>query len=282
MKEGVHFSPSCHYSQNVLFCKIDSDIEGDEFAFYVEINGVLKKKFWYSKKNSIEFDCEEQIVHNFKITFFVRDKNGEITTSVLFKNTHWAICDGIKESVALLLNDSSQILEFGSGSGSEILAKQCSIQCVEHDSRFIDLFPSISYIHAPLCKIEILPEFDDPKWYDFSKIEKQLKKNYDLILVDGPPAEYGRSGILSHLQRLDLANVWIIDDVLRPHDQMIANYVSLHLKMIQYRFWNFSILSKTPISHSIIEKIHIASQKTFSNESEEYISQYYPSSKLGS
>ena len=277
MGDEVHFNSSCNYSQNVLYCNIDSDIEEVEFAFYVEINGVIRKKFWYSKQNSVEYDCELEIVNNFKITFFVRDNNGRVTTSVLFKNTNWAICDGITESISQLVNDSSQILEFGSGSGSEVLAKHCSIQCVEHDSRFMDLFPSVSYIHAPLCEIEPLSEFDESKWYDFSKIEKQLKKNYDIILVDGPPAEYGRSGILRHLEKLDLASTWIIDDVLRTKDQLIANYISLHLKMIQYRFWNFSILSKTPISRSILEKIHTASQKTFSNESKEYLLQYYPS-----
>ena len=156
MGDEVHFNSSCNYSQNVLYCNIDSDIEEVEFAFYVEINGVIRKKFWYSKQNSVEYDCELEIVNNFKITFFVRDNNGRVTTSVLFKNTNWAICDGITESISLLVNDSSQILEFGSGSGSEVLAKHCSIQCVEHDSRFMDLFPSVSYIHAPLCEIEPL------------------------------------------------------------------------------------------------------------------------------
>ena len=251
-------------------------MEGVEFAFYVEINGVMKKKFWYSKKNSIEYDCAEEIVHNYKITFFVRDKNGEIRSTVLLKETNWAICDGIIDSIGLLVNESSQILEFGSGSGSEKLANHCSIQCVEHDLRFIDLFPSVSYIHAPLCEIEVIPEFNERKWYDFSEIEKQLKTSYDVILLDGPTAESGRSGILQHLDKLDLANTWIIDDVLRTRDQMIANYISLHLKMIQYRFWNFSVLSKNPIPHSILNKIHIASQKTFANESKEYLLQFYP------
>ena len=273
----INFNSSCKYSQNVLYCSINSEAKELEFAFYIEINGVLKKKFWYSKKNKIEYDCKDEIVHNFKITFFVRDKKGEITTDIQYKNTNWAVCSGIIECISLLVNDSSHILEFGSGSGSEILGNQCSIQCVEHDSRFLDLFPSISYVHAPLCEIEMMTEFNETKWYDFSKIENHLKRSYDVILVDGPPTEYGRSGLLWHLEKLDLSDIWIIDDVLRPRDQMIANYISLKLKMIQYRFWNFSVLSKKPIPNSIIERIHRAAKDAFSNESKEYISRYYPS-----
>ena len=280
MIDEVDFTTSCNYSRNVLYCNIESEIEGLEFAFYVEVNGIQKKKFWYSLVNSIEYDCEDEIVHEYRITYFIREKNGKITTSILHKKTNWAICEGVSETIRLLVNKSSNLLELGSGKGSESLANHCSVQCIEHDSRFLNLFSSITYIHAPLSKIDPLPEFNEKVWYDFTKIEKELKTQYDIILVDGPPAEFGRSGILLHLDKLDLAKVWIIDDVLRAKDQLIANYIALELKMIQYRFWNFSILSQKPISSSILDKIHTAANKCLSNESKEYILQYYPSHNI--
>ena len=55
---------------------------------------------------------------------------------------------------------------------------------------------------------------------------------------------------------------------------------ALELEMIQYRFWNFSILCKKAIPNSILQKIRIAATSSFLNESEEYISQYYPSHPL--
>lgn len=280
MIDEVDFTTSCNYSRNVLYCNIMSNIKDLQFAFYVEVNGVQKKKFWYSKRSSVEYDCEKEIVHEYKITFFLREKNGDITTKILIKKTNWRVCEGIDETIRLLVHESSDLLEFGSGKGSESLSKYCSVQCIEHDSRFLDLFPSITYIHAPLTEVKPLPEFDETSWYDFTKIEHKLKTKYDIILVDGPPAEYGRSGILLHLDRLDLAEIWIIDDVLRSNDQSIANYIALQLEMIQYRFWNFSILCKKAIPNSILQKIRIATSNSFLNESEEYISQYYPSYNL--
>ena len=114
---------------------------------------------------------------------------------------------------------------------------------VEHDERFLDIHESVNYIHAPLKEIEPLSDFDEIKWYDVEIIRANLPDKIDLILVDGPPEKYGRSGLLHHLEMLDKNCIWIIDDVLREKDQKLANYIALKLRLIQYRFWNFSILS---------------------------------------
>ena len=277
MIEQDAYSTSCNLIRNILYCSINSDIKDIDFAFYIAINGVQKKQFWYSNQKSIEFDCENEIVHTYKISFFLREKNGDITSLITEKKTNWAVCDGIIETVKLLLNKSSLLLEFGSGFGSKQLAEYCSVQSIEHDERFVGLFPGVSYIHSPLIEFKPFSEFKETQWYDFSKIEADLEEHYDLILIDGPPAEYGRSGILYHMERLDKSPLWIIDDVLRHNDQLIANYIALQLSMIQYRFWNFSILAKEPIENAILAKIHDASKATLLDESNEYITRYYPS-----
>ena len=277
MIEQHAFRPSCEFSRNILYCSIESNDENVEFAFYININGEQKKKYWYSTQKSIQHDCGDEIVHMFEVSFFLRKSNGEITSGVIMKKTNWAVCDGITETIELLLNSSSKLLEFGSGAGSEQLAKHCSVQSIEHDERFLGMFPNVSYTHAPLVGVKPYMEFNESQWYDFTKIKAELYPKYDLILLDGPPAEYGRSGILRHIKDFDISPIWIVDDVLRTKDQLLANYISLHLSMIQYRFWNFSILAKKPIDNSILSKIHAASKKTLNEESDEYLTRYYPS-----
>ena len=71
--------------------------------------------------------------------------------------------------------------------------------------------------------------------------------------------------------------IWIVDDVLRTKDQKLANYIALHFKLIQYRFWNFSILIKNPIEHEILQKINSKSLEELNSKSETYMKNYYPS-----
>ena len=105
-------------------------------------------------------------------------------------------------------------MELGSGIGSKTLAEICTVYSVEHDERFLDIYESVNYIHAPLIDTEPLLDFNETKWYDIEIIRVNLPNKIDLILVDGPPEKYGRSGILHHLEMLDRNCIWIIDDVL--------------------------------------------------------------------
>ena len=97
-----------------------------------------------------------------------------------------------------------------------------------------------------------------------------------MILVDGPPEKYGRSGLLHHLDMFDENCIWIIDDVLREKDQKIANYIAFKFDYIQYRFWNFSILSKSSLSGDILDTIQNAAIKSKYGMSKNYVSLYYP------
>ena len=276
MVEQSRFEPSCEMIGKTIYCSTDTDIENSEFAFYVNLNGERKAIFWYTDSPSIEYSCGDDVIYDFEIVFFIRTNGDEIVSKSISKKTNWSICDGVLEAVRSLVDEKSVILELGSGMGSRSLAEFCTIFSVEHDERFLDIHQSVNYIHAPLTDIEPLWDFNENKWYDPEAIRENLPGKIDLILVDGPPEKYGRSGLLHHLDMFDENCIWIIDDVLREKDQKIANYISFKFDYIQYRFWNFSILSKSSLSGDILDTIQNASINSKYGMSKNYVSLYYP------
>lgn len=277
MDAELLFEPSCDMVGNTIYCSIETNVENAEFAFYVNIDGERKATFWYTDMPSVEYICGDQIINSYEIVFFIRINGEEIISKSITKKTNWSICDGILEAVRNLVDEKSTILEFGSGMGSKTLAEICTVYSIEHDERFLHIHESVSYIHAPIKEIEPLSDFDETKWYDVEKIRESLPDKIDLILVDGPPEKYGRSGLLHHLEMLDRNCIWIIDDVLREKDQKLANYIALKLGLIQYRFWNFSILSPLSMAQEIVNDIRKKSISVMDSMSKHYLDIYYPS-----
>ena len=275
-QQGI-FEPSCEMIGKTIYCSINTDIENSEFAFYVNLNGERKATFWYTDRPSIEYSCGDDIIYDFEIVFFIRTNGEKIISKSIKKKTSWSIGEGILEAVRNLLTKKSNILELGSGIGSKSLAEICNVHSVEHDSRFLNIHDSVNYINSPLVEIKPFGEFGDSKSYDFNMIDNDLLKNIDMVIVDGPPENYGRSGLLYHLEIFNDNCIWIIDDVLRMKDQKLANYIALHFKLLQYRFWNFSILIKNPIENKILQKINSKSLEELNSKSETYMKNYYPS-----
>tara|TARA_Y100000766_G_scaffold158221_1_gene136020 strand:- start:6585 stop:7430 length:846 start_codon:yes stop_codon:yes gene_type:complete len=275
-QQGI-FEPSCEMIGKTIYCSIDTDIEHSEFAFYVNLNGERKATFWYTDRPSIEYSCGDDIIYDFEIVFFIRTNGEKIISKTIKKKTSWSIGDGILEAVRTLLTKESNILELGSGIGSKSLAEICTVYSVEHDSRFLNIHDSVNYINSPLVEIKPFGEFGDTKSYDFNMIDNDLLKTIDMVIVDGPPENYGRSGLLHNLDMFNDNCIWIVDDVLRTKDQKLANYIALHFKLIQYRFWNFSILIKNPIEHEMLQKINSKSLDELNSKSETYMKNYYPS-----
>ena len=72
--------------------------------------------------------------------------------------------------------------------------------------------------------------------------------------------------------------IWIVDDVLRQKDQTLANYIALKLRFIQYRFWNFSIITNPNYQIKNLDKINEAALNEYVSQNiEVYISNFYPS-----
>ena len=275
-QQGI-FEPSCEMIGKTIYCSIDTDIENSEFAFYVNLNGERKATFWYTDRPSIEYSCGDDIIYDFEIVFFIRTNGEKIISKSIKKKTSWSIGEGILEAVRNLLTKESNILELGSGIGSKSLAEICTIHSVEHDSRFLNIHDSVNYINSPLVEIKPFGEFGDTKSYDFNMIDNDLLKNIDMVIVDGPPENYGRSGLLHNLEMFNDNCIWIVDDVLRTKDQKLANYIALYFKLIQYRFWNFSILIKNPIEYEMLQKINSKSLEELNSKSVTYMKNYYPS-----
>ena len=277
MEEYARFEPSCEMIGKTIYCSIDTDIGNSEFAFYVNLNGERKATFWYTDRPYIEYSCRDDIIHDYEIVFFIRTNGEKIISKSIKKKTNWSIGEGILEAVTNLLTKESIILELGSGIGSKSLAEICSVHSVEHDSRFLNLHESVNYIHAPLIDIKPFNEFGETKSYDFKIVKENLPKHIDMVIVDGPPENFGRSGLLHNLDIFDDNCLWIVDDVLRSKDQNLANYIALHFKLFQYRFWNFSILAKIPIDKVTLTKINSKSLAELDSKSETYMKNYYPS-----
>ncbi len=258
-----------------MHCSIETELEDCEFAFYFDINGERKETKWYSTNNFATYEFGDEIVHIVRIIFFVREANGTIHSESVEKRTHWSYCDGVLAAVELLTDQNSIILEFGSGYGSNEIAKIRTIFSVEHDDRFVGLYPDVNYIYAPLKPIANGDKNGKTHWYDAEVVSTSLPEKIDLILVDGPPSAIGRLGLLNILEKFPDNSIWIIDDVLRTEDQSLANRICLNSALIQYRFWNFSILSKQPIHSEKLQQIHETSLEVISHESSNYLQQYY-------
>ena len=88
----------------------------------------------------------------------------------------WAIGEKLFTWIMDNVPQGSKILEMGSGIGSHLLGKHYDMHCVEHDTRWLNKYDNITYYHAPL----------ENRWYKRDIVE-ELPKDYDVLLIDGPP-----------------------------------------------------------------------------------------------
>jgi hypothetical protein len=194
-------------------------------------------------------------------------KKGDYMADVhSLRNPTWEICRGIKTAIHSLLEIGSTILEFGSGYGSMSLSAHYKLFSIEHDKKWLELDAKTNYIHAPEVEIEILPGYSHGSWYCQDSILAEIPRNYDLILVDGPNSKIGRSGLLNMLDQLNPNVPWIIDDTIRNSESSLASDIAISMGMKEIRFWNFSILSKTPIKANLVRRIAISSEHVLHKE----------------
>tara|TARA_Y100000766_G_scaffold285313_1_gene307852 strand:+ start:309 stop:824 length:516 start_codon:yes stop_codon:yes gene_type:complete len=115
----------------------------------------------------------------------------------------------------------SCILEFGSGAGSVILSENYQLISIEHDEQWLGL-SSGNYIHAPIVPNQVSNKYSESGWYDLEMLQN-LPSSVDVILIDGPPGDIGRTGILCILQDLPLCSWIIIDDTDRKAEKNLAD-----------------------------------------------------------
>lgn len=106
--------------------------------------------------------------------------------------------------------DGNRILELGSGMGTEALLDKFNVTSIEHDENFyIKRRENHDITLAPIKN----------NWYCKNSVQNVLKKNYALLIVDGPPREL-RAGILKNLDLFKSFKAPIIfDDIDREVDR---------------------------------------------------------------
>ena len=135
----------------------------------------------------------------------------------------WAISPELISHIKKIVPKKSSILELGSGYGSYILSEYAQMTCVEHDTEWIDSFPSIKYIYAPLINVD-----KKTKWYDPKILKKELSKvNYDLLLIDGPPRK-NRRNFFKNMDLFSLNVPWAFDDANRK--EILIGAIDIALK----------------------------------------------------
>ena len=196
---------------------------------YKSLAGVKTKKGFIVLVPYNQYDYNDlyewawkQGINNYKIyhikqkTFWVVEQ-GESRVNNNFGV--WAISEQLFDWMVDNIPKSSTILELGSGTGTIELAKHFNMISIEHDHKWLNKAKS-HYIHAPIVD----------NWYDRKVLERDLIEPYDAILVDGPPAKYGRSGFYENLD-LFLTDVPIIfDDVNRTEELELMKKVAKKLK----------------------------------------------------
>ncbi len=119
----------------------------------------------------------------------------------------WSIDKELFDFIRNILPEGKTIVEMGSGWASGELSKYYTVYSIEHDRKWLNKYDT-NYIFAPI----------KDRWYDVDIVENNLPKEYDLILVDGPPGHIGRGGFLSHLNIFKTDIIIIFDDVNRHND----------------------------------------------------------------
>lgn len=135
------------------------------------------------------------------------------------------------------------ILELGAGESTKRFKEHgYNVISVEHDVNWINIVPGVTYIHAPIELYE--GKYDLPPslkkrvdsvhtgWYNRKALaEGLLGRHYDLVLVDGPPRNYGRTGFIHHINLFKLSDIPIIfDDMHRRDEMVLARRVAAELK----------------------------------------------------
>jgi len=131
----------------------------------------------------------------------------------------WMLPNEVMNWINDNIPEGSIILEFGSGQGSIALSSRFQLISVEHDENWLDISAG-KYIHAKIVENPISSIYGQIGWYD-SKNLVNLPLFADVIIVDGPPGNIGRIGLLHHLDLIPSSNYWIIDDTDREPESLL-------------------------------------------------------------
>ena len=135
-------------------------------------------------------------------------------------NPGWMLPTAAIQWIEDHIGSGEKILEFGSGEGSQQLTENYELFSIEHDVNWIGKTQS-TYIHAPITSNPTSSRYGEKGWYDPNALDN-LPETVALIIVDGPPGEIGRSGLLEHLDALPDWRFLLVDDTDRAEEQRLV------------------------------------------------------------
>jgi hypothetical protein len=134
----------------------------------------------------------------------------------------WAISADCFNFICNHVELGRPILEMGSGSGTGELARYFTMYSVEHNSDWLDKYTA-QYIYAPI------KQYSGYKWFDVEILKAELPREYDLILVDGPPGTIGREGFLHNIHLFNTDAIIIFDDIQRAAEMNLLKAAAVKL-----------------------------------------------------
>lgn len=159
--------------------------------------------FIYGKERKINF------VLFFILIFFTKNNLCESSFG------GWSVSEDLFNFVREVLPEGSTMLELGSGKASSCFSEFYTVYSIEHDRKWLNRY-NTNYIYAPIKN----------RWYSVDVLKNKLPKNYDLILIDGPPGKIGRSGFLKHLELFNIDAIMIFDDLHRAAERNLFEKVA--------------------------------------------------------
>jgi len=140
----------------------------------------------------------------------------------------WAIEAEVIEWIHMHVPFGSTILELGSGAGTEVLSEHYEMFSIEHDPQWIGQYNS-TYIHAPLVGGRGKAHRNGG-WYDTAVLARKMPHEYDMILIDGPPARIaglgvgpGRAAFLDNFNMFRHDVPILLDDTNRPVERVLRD-----------------------------------------------------------
>lgn len=146
------------------------------------------------------------------------------------------------------LPNGKTILELGTGYGTVELAKHWNVLSVEHNASWhqgvselirVPLISASSNIDRGIRSFwKRFPEAS--QWYDPTILAKKLEgKEYDAIIVDGPPGGAKRSAMWWYYDKIfDTSVPVIVDDIHRRYDWQVASQIARIKNVLRFEVVN--------------------------------------------
>ncbi len=151
-------------------------------------------------------------------------------------NSGWALPNRAFQWIEENIPFGQNIVELGSGEGSSRISKNYELWSIEHNEAWLHTSSS-NYIHAEIIPYSV--NGSEGSWYNPEKIKQALPKEYDLLIIDGPPSTVGREGVLVHHELFSWSGYVLIDDTHRPQDKLLADQIASEKSLNQIHFTEY-------------------------------------------